>query len=152
MFFNSIYDFANLQFKMFPENPIWFYEFRYYGSWNEFPNRTTHADDLFYLFPPKRVSITNEQNTDEAIGRTRLIKLWTTFAKYGDPNSNVIEYFDNITWRPLEEDKFNYLLIQPHMKIKVADSNYRHLSFWKSLYEAYDTKNLDYSLFSVSET
>lgn len=76
-------------------NPVYYYVFSYDGAFNNvkrewqlsgFPG-AMHADDLGYLFNNEDPVVSD---TDHAlVVRRRFVKLWTNFAKYGNPTPAV---------------------------------------------------------------
>ncbi|KAJ9593457.1 hypothetical protein L9F63_014986, partial [Diploptera punctata] len=89
-FGNSIYCTAMKQAK---ESNVYAYEFSFSGTANvvkkllgaeDFPG-ASHADELPYLFPFSYANVTINNNTPEYDTSRRIIKMWTNFAKFGNP-------------------------------------------------------------------
>lgn len=62
----------------------------------------------------------------------RLMKMWTNFAKTGNPNSAGL----NVKWEPVKEDAMNFLDIDSDLKVAINPEQER-MVFWDKLYEMY---------------
>lgn len=64
----------------------------------------------------------------------RMVKLWTNFARFGDPN--VKEFDKNIStrWDPIERGKFHFLDIGNDISAGV-DPDYERIRFWDNIYK-----------------
>lgn len=121
MHFNiPIEDFVDKRRKK-KQVPTYFYKFSYVG--NEMTetklgeNKLTvmgasHTDDMSYLFYMPKCKINNP--VPPAIGTKDrkmleiLTRMWTNFAKTGNPTS-VLDQYVTIIWLPATADTFNYL-------------------------------------------
>lgn len=111
------------------------------GFFNSFsniiPNKTIngvcHADDLGYFFkmffsPPKI-----EKDSKEDFYIKRFLKLWTNFAKYGNPTPEMDELFNQTTWKAVSLDTVNMLDIGEKLEcIPFPDIN--RVKFWDTIY------------------
>ncbi|XP_063994018.1 juvenile hormone esterase-like [Diachasmimorpha longicaudata] len=62
-------------------------------------NGTAHSDDLAHLFWMSEKNQSLDPTSDIAVQRRRLVRLWTNFAKFGNPTPNVTEEeVMNIQW------------------------------------------------------
>lgn len=103
-----------------------------------------HADDVYYIFGGHLVDqVSLEADSRETKMRQTLCKLWTNFAKYGDPTPD----HDNslpFKWSPVSsvgsgDNEFNvdYLVVNDDMKM-VRNLNKSRMDFWRSVYQKYD--------------
>ncbi|KAF5299073.1 hypothetical protein FQR65_LT09431 [Abscondita terminalis] len=93
---------------------------------------TCHGDDLGYLFT-NSLSAPLIKNSVEYQSMKRCVKLWTTFAKTGNPNPTKEDNFINIVWKPVETGKHNYLEIGDHLTVGVNPEHERMI-FWDEVY------------------
>ncbi|XP_063223155.1 fatty acyl-CoA hydrolase precursor, medium chain-like isoform X4 [Bacillus rossius redtenbacheri] len=90
-----------------------------------------HAGELPFLFrgseyrdfPP---------GAPDAATRGSMVKLWTQFAKTGNPSSDAVQ----VTWIPATKEKLSYLKINGGFKME-TDMFKRRTQFWEKLYEKY---------------
>ncbi|XP_044729186.1 uncharacterized protein LOC123292537 [Chrysoperla carnea] len=137
IFMKKIYKFAKYHSLASQTTPVYFYEFNYYTKLN--PQQNTprkyikHGDDIPYLFYKKRDTPENmDRNSEEYIALYRMLKLWTTFAKTGDPNP-VNDPLLNVKWLPIESNKFNYLKLSQNLELKENPLENR-MKFWDEIY------------------
>lgn len=82
----------------------------------------------------------SQQSADVEPGSTmeitikRITKLWTNFAKYGDPNAKSKDEILNVEWKPVTEDETNYLNIDEELTTGVNPEAER-VAFWDELYK-----------------
>ncbi|KAF2898713.1 hypothetical protein ILUMI_07458 [Ignelater luminosus] len=95
-----------------------------------------HGDDLGYLF--KTVLTPKHLSPVEKEGIKRFTKLWTNFAKSGDPNPIEKNDLINITWNPAWKDELNYLDIGENLTVGV-NPDARRMKFWNEIYTMKDT-------------
>lgn len=140
LFLQQIYNFAKLQSNKY-EN-VYFYHFDYWtnlNTQNVYFNTTrklvSHADELVYMFHNQQK---NYKPGDVNIAMTihRMVKLWTNFAKTGNPNVQN-DPFLNVTWLPIQSNKFNYLHINPSLELKV-NPNEERMKFWENIYAEFN--------------
>lgn len=68
----------------------------------------------------------------EMRGIHRMVKLWTTFAKMGDPNEHGPDALLNIPWPKAYLGNFTYLVIQDEMELRTELIPERE-KFWTDL-------------------
>lgn len=94
-----------------------------------------HADDLLYLFPtfytPKI-----KPGSDEDLYIQRFVKLWTNFAKFGEPTPEDDETLNNVKWEPFSLNKMDFLDIGKELEI-IGNVDAERLKFWDALYETH---------------
>lgn len=66
----------------------------------------------------------------------RLTKLWTNFAKYGNPTPKGADNLLNVLWKPVGRNRLNYLNID--MELSVGENpEAERMEFWDKLYDDY---------------
>lgn len=94
-----------------------------------------HADELGYLWKsvltPKLDPGSLEQVTIH-----RMTKLWTNFARYANPNPIDKDPLIDVTWKPVESTKFNYLDIGEKLEASVDPAKER-MDFWDGIFRAH---------------
>ncbi|KAK5647704.1 hypothetical protein RI129_002596 [Pyrocoelia pectoralis] len=94
----------------------------------------SHADELGYLF-------TNSETTSLppfSVGlktMRRVIKLWTNFARTGNPNPSELNSLINVLWKPVAKDQFHFLDIGENLTVGVNPDKDR-AEFWDELSSA----------------
>nr|XP_015838482.1 PREDICTED: neuroligin-3 [Tribolium castaneum] len=66
-----------------------------------------------------------------------MVKLWTNFAKFGNPTpSDDDPVLQNTTWPRYQPEDFSYLNIDLDMRV---EKNFRSeaMEFWRKLYDTY---------------
>lgn len=92
----------------------------------------SHADELSYLFTQSHHSQTKlEKDVDEMI--QKMTKIWSNFARYGNPNPKDETVFDK-EWKPVAKGKLHYVNIDKQLSTGVNPEAER-VAFWDSLYE-----------------
>ncbi|XP_063709566.1 juvenile hormone esterase-like [Culicoides brevitarsis] len=99
-----------------------------------------HADDIFYLFNMTMAHVPVEENSDEAVIRASMTKLWTNFAKYGEPtpkNTNL-----GFIWEPVDQvDPLKCLDINKPCKL-VTNPDDRRIQFWRGIYKKWNKSSI----------
>ncbi|KAL9703203.1 hypothetical protein quinque_006721 [Culex quinquefasciatus] len=140
LFADSLIGFAMHRFVQLAarHTTVYQYKFSYVGRYSFFyhPNATTpygvvHHDDLLYLFAiPSKAPIFNE--TDPENGTVeRLTRMWSAFAKTGDPNQ--AEMFPKPNWIPVSISHDNYLVIGDGLSMEEGLYTDRY-AFWDQLF------------------
>lgn len=60
-----------------------------------------------------------------------MTKLWTNFAKYGEPK------FDDVVWKPIDSKSFYYLDLGNDVKIG-TNPNKERMEFWDDIFKMHD--------------
>ncbi|NP_001034534.1 putative esterase [Tribolium castaneum] len=118
--------------------PIYFYRMSIETDLNLFKNMfsitepgVSHADDLGYLFT-NLLTPDIEEGSDEDIAVKRFVKLWTNFAKNGDPNPTEENPLINVTWKPVTRNEMNFLDIGTKLTTGV-DPDSDRMAFWQRI-------------------
>lgn len=107
--------------KMFPSKPM---------------NGVCHADDLGYLFTTFSVPIITPGDESEKHVK-RFVKLWTNFAKVGNPTPHPEDdTLNKVTWSPVKLNEISCLEIGENLKQTNLPDEDRML-FWNDIYEEY---------------
>lgn len=139
-----------------PNSKQFVYEFRYDGELNLFKillgmtdiSKAAHFDELFYLFDAKLIGKEVSENSSAWIMRETMCKMWSNFAKYGDPTpvgKNPLPF----AWKPVQSVEKNaehvdieYLMINE--KSEMMKNMYKNrIGFWRKLYEKYNNSFLN---------
>ncbi|KAI8424384.1 hypothetical protein MSG28_002908 [Choristoneura fumiferana] len=124
-----------------PECPIYYYVMSYSGEWIlpedlVFFNGVGHHCEIPFIFqitipgsPPCKGS------RDSVKTRSRVIRMWTNFAKYGNPTPDDDDPLLQIKWDPIEnENKLNYLCIGSELT-KGRNPFSERMAFWDDLHK-----------------
>ncbi|KAI4468814.1 carboxylesterase [Holotrichia oblita] len=146
-FFREIYITAK-QHASTSSEPVYFYKFCIDGPLNMFKKLlgidapgACHADELSYLF---KTSIVGgfDPNSYEGKNVLRMIRWWTNFAKYGDPNPRELDNIIDVYWEPIRDNKMNYMEIDYQLKTG-EDPDGDRMRFWDEIYsQSIATSNL----------
>ncbi|KAJ6641267.1 Juvenile hormone esterase [Pseudolycoriella hygida] len=145
---------SELHARYHPKMKQFLYEFQFDGQLNiqkkqmkmEKIKLASHADDVFYFFGGYLVDkVILQSDSREVKMRNILCKLWTNFAKYGDPTPD----HDNpvpFKWTPLlpieanqTEITLDYLVINDDMKM-ARNLNKERMDFWRKIYRKHNEK------------
>ncbi|XP_017775959.1 PREDICTED: cholinesterase-like [Nicrophorus vespilloides] len=98
-----------------------------------------HSDDLGYIFNNVLTPDIVLNSIEHKIV-TKFVKLWTNFAKYGNPIPDApTPALDNVVWKPANSKEMNYLIIDnDELKVDVLDL--KSANFWDGLYKKYNRK------------
>lgn len=124
-------------------SPVYYYEFSFDGPfgiikriWDaETLPGAAHADELGYLFHMLLTSrIVLEPEHPAVVTQSRMVKLWTNFAKSGNPTP-AEDPLLNVTWAAYTPDEPTYLNIDQELSLQY-DLNKDRLQFWEDLYKS----------------
>ncbi|CAB3244719.1 unnamed protein product [Arctia plantaginis] len=88
----------------------------------EAENITCHGDDLAYLFPLKLFFGKVDTNSETFRMINKVCKLWTNFAKFGNPTPTIDENIE-VEWKPFTLEKQEYMDIE-------SEGNYLRNKSW----------------------
>lgn len=123
--------------------PLYCYEFTYEGNLGmlknflkmKYPEGTdlsgvAHADDLGYIFKQNIPGLpTLEPGSEDEKIITRVTKMWTEFAKTGNPNAPGL----GVKWESVSKSKLCYLDIGKSMKMVNGLPHSKRVEFWEEL-------------------
>ncbi|XP_049883738.1 juvenile hormone esterase-like isoform X2 [Pectinophora gossypiella] len=122
--------------------PIYYYKFDYVGELNLTKkllrtlglNHAGHMDELGYLF--KNDLLKDVEPTPQDVKmRERMLRLWTNFAKSGNPTPEESHYL-TVTWQPVTKDNLYYLNLSNELSLG-TNPDKEKMAFWDSLYSKY---------------
>lgn len=95
----------------------------------------SHADDVYYLFstfftPPIKPGSEEDKHIQ------KFVKMWTNFARYGDPTPQTEEHLDQVKWKPVVRDNLEFLDIGQELKM-TGNLDEDRLKVWDEIYEAH---------------
>nr|QLI62118.1 carboxylesterase 6 [Streltzoviella insularis] len=132
---------VRLHSQFAPECPIYYYVLNYAGEWTvpnclTFFNSLGHCAEIPFIF---RLKMPNSPickgSRDSMKTRSRVVKMWTNFAKFGNPTPNDDDPLLQITWDPVEnKDKLNYLSIGSELT-KGRNPFHERMAFWDELHK-----------------
>ncbi|KAJ9587176.1 hypothetical protein L9F63_019301, partial [Diploptera punctata] len=115
------------------KSPVYQYYFTFKGSSS---TAVGHGEELKYLFYDPRQNYST--GSPEQITSDRIVKLWTNFAKTGNPTPDDDAVLENVTWSPATDEEHNYLEIGSDLSLK-QDLQPSRMEFWEEEYETYDS-------------
>jgi len=128
--------------KYFAKNgkcPVYLYRFSLETELNAFKKMSevtfpgaAHCDDLCYLFDFAEAPEVKPDSREEK-GIETMVKLWTNFAKTGDPASPKTA-LKTVQWKPVTKDSQHFLDIGDNLIAGVAPDANRML-FWEKVFE-----------------
>lgn len=89
----------------------------------------THADELFYMFLAEELPVIESTNTAYVV-RSRMVRMWTNFAKYSHPTFNQ-DNLITVDWSPVQGGQ-EYLNIDVNLTPTMSPRQAR-LNLWKDL-------------------
>ncbi|XP_015604346.1 esterase FE4 [Cephus cinctus] len=128
-------------FQLEKRVPMYFYIFsaQVEKSWTKFwlkysGEGTCHGEEIDCIFYNRAFSSKLEPNSKNRVSMNRLTRLWTNFAKTGDPTPNL----DNVItkkWLPVTKQEVNYLEIKEDL-ITGVNPDQDKWQFLKSIYDS----------------
>ncbi|KAF2361228.1 Carboxylesterase type B [Trinorchestia longiramus] len=121
---SGTYNYAKLHSQYSAQNTYYYsfdfesqnslFDLTYLGTDPPFDGGITHGDELIYLF-----GLPSAMDESQRLTSDRLVKLWTNFAKTGNPTPDgPIDDLALPEWMPITEDGMNYLLIQDEVTVE----------------------------------
>uniref|UniRef100_A0A8W7P0T7 Carboxylic ester hydrolase n=1 Tax=Anopheles coluzzii TaxID=1518534 RepID=A0A8W7P0T7_ANOCL len=149
-FYFPVYAAAELHSRFQQEAPLYFYRFSYESELNQLrkqfsvPDGTpgaAHADELSYLFNGSQITVPVEAGSVADQGRTLLCRLWTNFAKFGQPTPEGDDV--GFQWDPLPPtaagEPFVLRALDLNEQVQVVENPMQErIQFWRSLAERFN--------------
>lgn len=99
-----------------------------------------HADDCSYIFKNILVTGVPAQNTDEWKTIERMCACWTSFARTGNPNNDIIA---PVQWEPVAFDSKSNELENIYKCLNIANEvsyvdlpEYDRMQYWDEMYKS----------------
>ncbi|XP_075981625.1 uncharacterized protein LOC142980177 [Anticarsia gemmatalis] len=126
--------------------PVYYYHFDYYSDLSENKKNimkystiedgtggAATGDEMCYLFKCPDLEDDylrfEEAKTEESVMQKKMVKLWTNFAKYGNPTPDDDAVLEGLRWPSYTIENQQYLHIDKHMRIK-TDLYKNRFEFW----------------------
>uniref|UniRef100_A0A182QA60 Carboxylic ester hydrolase n=1 Tax=Anopheles farauti TaxID=69004 RepID=A0A182QA60_9DIPT len=125
--------------------PVYLFQFRYDGDLNlvkqslgiSMPG-AVHGDELCYLFDTKAFIVGEVPAGSHAITvRQRMLRLWTNFARYGNPTPTSDALLQGISWRPLSAGTIDSTLNVGHDLVLEPNPIAERYNQWQNLAQQY---------------
>uniref|UniRef100_A0A915ATG3 Carboxylesterase type B domain-containing protein n=2 Tax=Parascaris univalens TaxID=6257 RepID=A0A915ATG3_PARUN len=137
---NGTHDYARIMSEK--GHQVFLYSFEYFNPKSfgilslRFPFKgATHCTELTYLFG-RSIILPFKLNDDDRYMMELMAKLWTNFAKYGDPNGPTQQQsFSDFKWEPVckeHSDRYLNICLKPCMKDGYCE---RRADFWRKVAE-----------------
>lgn len=94
----------------------------------------SHVDDIGYLFQ-NALTPKIRPGSIEDVSIDRIVKLWTNFAKYGNPTPKMEELI-GVVWPIVTKDSMNYLEIGNIFRLG-ANPDQDRMDFWDQINKKY---------------
>lgn len=119
--------------------PVYYYKFDYVGELNLSKKllnsfglkHPMHMDELGYLFKNEYQKDVEPTTLDVKM-RERMLRLWTNFAKGGNPTPDENHYI-TVTWLPVTKDNQYYLNLSSELSLG-TNPDKEKMEFWDDLY------------------
>jgi carboxylesterase type B len=108
--------------------PAYFYIFSYQGEYDPVPVTTTHGAEIPYIFDVALFR-RGELNAQDNVTSERILTLWTTFAKTGNPNPTSSDVISVIWDAVTSSDTIPYLNIDSELSME-TDFRWERMQFW----------------------
>lgn len=127
------------------KNKVYFYKLNHFSERNLFGHLlglteliqdkplVCHGDDLAYLFPIKSIKEKVDEKSEEFKLINTFTKLWTNFAKYGDPTPDTSL---GVKWETYSINEQKYLNIGTELIMDSAPDK-EEIEFWESIFKEY---------------
>lgn len=150
---------AELHSRYQHQSPLFYYNFSFDGMLNMYKRLlqlkipgACHADELSYQFLMRMAPVDIEADSPEARVRYYMCRMWTNFAKYGNPTP-VEDSTLPFRWDPVakidpdskEEFQLNCLDIDAEPKM-IKNPDKHRIDFWRGIYKRFNESMLKVKL------
>ncbi|RZB40147.1 COesterase domain containing protein [Asbolus verrucosus] len=95
-----------------------------------------HGEEIKYLLcSGSNCDLSNYTKSDQ-ITQERLIKLWTNFAKYGNPTPEPSKLLQNVNWPQISTNNGNFLHVDIGENMEIRNHPLKTYSKWNELYDS----------------
>ncbi|XP_013097162.2 juvenile hormone esterase isoform X1 [Stomoxys calcitrans] len=129
--------------------PVYMYRFSFDGALGLYKRMlglqrpgVCHGDELGYLFKFGFFNLSLDPKSMEVLVKNRMVRMWTNFAKYGNPTpSNLNDDLLTTSWLPVNGEgamnNLTYMDITTHLQMK-NNPELERQQFWDYMYEHYN--------------
>ncbi|XP_050321068.1 esterase E4 isoform X1 [Bactrocera neohumeralis] len=129
--------------------PVYMYRFSYDGALGLYKRMlgltrpgVCHGDEMGYLFKFGFFNLSLDPRSTEVLVKNRMVRMWTNFAKYGNPTpQNVEDTMLTTNWTPINPqtvmEDINYLDISVNLNMRSNPESERQ-QFWDYMYEHFN--------------
>ncbi|XP_058463056.1 acetylcholinesterase-like [Malaya genurostris] len=150
---------AELHAKYQQQSPLYYYNFSFDGELNMYKKLlqldvagACHADELAYLFLFRMAPVEVAPESAEARVRYYMCRMWTNFAKFGNPTP-VDDSTLPFRWNPVinadpnskEEFQLDCLDISADPKM-IKNPDKQRIDFWRGIYKQYNEGFFNFKL------
>ncbi|XP_067618115.1 carboxylic ester hydrolase isoform X2 [Eurosta solidaginis] len=133
----------------FGKAPVYMYRFSYDGALGLYKRMlgisragVCHGDELGYLFKFGFFNLNLDPRSTEILVKNRMVRMWTNFAKYGNPTpQDDVDNMLTTKWAPINPqtvmEDINYLDISGNMKMR-SNPEAERQHFWDYMYERFN--------------
>ncbi|KAK4880590.1 hypothetical protein RN001_008736 [Aquatica leii] len=90
-----------------------------------------YSDELLYIFTTRAFGIYHNIDIEKKVVKS-LVKLWTNFAKYGDPTPTKHE--DLAKWEPVKDENFSFYYVNNSAHFQMSENPFlERFQFWKEI-------------------
>ncbi|XP_023158747.1 venom carboxylesterase-6 [Ceratitis capitata] len=119
--------------------PTYTYLFTYKGRYSHFKLNdevfgAVHHDELLYLLYVPVITPLFKKTDPENVVIENLTRMWSEFAKKGDPNNATDEYLKNLKWPVYNNEKKPYLVIGKDLDVKEGGVFTERFQVWDELF------------------
>jgi cholinesterase len=126
----------------FHRSPVFYYQFAFDGKLGLLKNLlgmknltgVCHGDEVGYLFDGSLQDVLLDPESPEVQTTRRLVRLWTNFAKTGNPTPGHDSMLD-VIWSPATTSDLTYLNIDKELTMRCGLRN-ENVHFWEQTYKA----------------
>uniref|UniRef100_A0A1A9X418 Carboxylic ester hydrolase n=1 Tax=Glossina brevipalpis TaxID=37001 RepID=A0A1A9X418_9MUSC len=130
-------------------SPVYMYRFAFDGALGLYKRMlglqrpgVCHGDELGYLFKFGFFNLNLDPNSMEVVVKNRMVRMWTNFAKYGNPTpAHKEDNLINTVWLPINPDSvmdnLNFMDISATLDIS-RNPEFERQQFWDYMYEHYN--------------
>ncbi|XP_058812879.1 acylcarnitine hydrolase-like [Topomyia yanbarensis] len=128
--------------------PVYYYQFSYDGDLNLYKKMlmiahpgAVHTDELPYMFEiAAQMGITIEPSSHALTVSSRVVRMWTNFAKYGDPTPGEDSLLQNVIWPSVQEETGSLTRMDIGHDLLITDAwSSNRLQLWRELQTSYAT-------------
>ncbi|XP_037897614.1 esterase B1 isoform X1 [Glossina fuscipes] len=129
--------------------PVYMYRFAFDGALGLYKRMlglqrpgVCHGDEMGYLFKFGFFNLNLDPNSLEILVKNRMVRMWTNFAKYGNPTpAHRVDNLINTIWLPISPDSvmdnLSFMDISATLDVR-KNPEFERQQFWDYMYEHYN--------------